>query len=134
MNTMAYLFRDRWYKSDACPFGIGGFSDQGISWRWEIPSEIRFRASVNLSELFATIISLWVDMIVGRLNRGDCSLSMGDSTKLARWIPKSNFNEFTYPEEPIQAEVRSIVCHHHTTMFMERGIKEYSQWFEGQKN
>jgi hypothetical protein len=112
----------------------GGFSNQGFAWRWEIPPELRFRASVNILEHLATIISPWVDMIAGRLNRGDCSLSMGDNTTSAGWIPKSNFNEFTYPEEPIQTEVSCIMCHHHATMFMERGIKEYSQWFEGQKN
>jgi hypothetical protein len=79
----------------------------------------------NLLEFMASIISPWIDILAGRLNRGDCALSMTDSTTSAGWIQKTNFKE--------DNATRSI-ARHHAALFIESDIKEYSQWFEGKKN
>ena len=67
MNTIAYRLPDRVYRNDSCPYGLGGYSDEGYAWRWEIPEELRFRASNNLLQHLANIVSPWVDIIAGRL-------------------------------------------------------------------
>jgi len=68
MNLVAFRKPTHVYRSDSCPFGLGGYSDQGFAWRFEIHEELRFRASNNLLEYIASIITPWVDMLAGRLN------------------------------------------------------------------
>ena len=134
MNLIAYLWPNRVYRSDACPRGLGGYSDEGFAWRWYLPPELQNRASSNLLEHVATVVSPWVDILAGRLKKGDCSLSMSDNTTSMGWLKGSNFNDFTYPDDPIQAEIRAEVCRHHAMLFMTNSIKEYSQWFPGEEN
>jgi hypothetical protein len=75
-------------------FGLGGYSDKGFAWRFEMPEDFLFGESNNLLEYIASMISLWVNMLAGRLNRSDCALSMMDSSTSARWLRKTNFQEF----------------------------------------
>ena len=133
MNMISYRYPQRVYQSDACPRCIGGFVHTGRGWRWSIPENLQFRASVNLLEHLATIVSSWLDIIEGGLKRGMCALSMGDSTTSAGWLVKSNFTDDKY-EDPIETKVRNIVCRHHATLFIDYEIREYSQWFPGEEN
>ena len=80
MNQIAYRKPTHVYRSDLCPAGIGGYSHKGFAWRWAIPSDLQFCASNNLLEHLAAVITPWVDIIAGRLQKGDCALSMTDST------------------------------------------------------
>ena len=77
------------------------------------------------------IISPWVDTLAGRLNNGDCSLSMTDSTTSKGWMQNRNFKE---DKNGIQATIRIEVAQSHMAGFMDHGIREYSQWFPGIKN
>ena len=132
MNLISYRRPTHIYRSDSCPFGLGGYSDEGFAWRFEIPLDLRFRASNNLLEFMASIISPWIDIIAERLSKGDCALSMTDSTTSAGWIRKTNFKEDIL--DPIEAKTRIKIARHHALVFIEKDIKEYSQWFEGEKN
>jgi hypothetical protein len=91
MNLVAFRRPTHVYRSDCCPFGLGGYSDEGFAWRFEITEDLWLRASNNLLEYVALIISPWVDLLAGCLNWGDCALSMTDSTTLAGWLCKTNF-------------------------------------------
>ena len=71
-------------------------------------------------------------MLAGHLERGDCALSMTDSTTAEGWMQKSNFNKVG--KDPVQATVRANATHHHTRLFMDAEIKGYSQWFAGKFN
>jgi len=86
MNLLTFRRPTHIYRSDSCPFGLGGYSDEGFAWRFEIQPGLRFRASNNLLEFMASIISPWIDILAGRLSRGDCALSMTDSTTSAGWL------------------------------------------------
>ena len=101
MNMIVYRRPTRVYQSDSCPAGLGGYSDQGYAWRFYIPKELQGRASNNLLEHIASVISVWIDIHNGRLKQGDCSLSMTDSTTSEGWTRKTNFREDG--KEPIQA-------------------------------
>ncbi len=97
-----------------------------------MPENLLFWASNNLLEYIASMISPWVGMLAGRLKRGDCTLSMTDSTRSVGWLRKTNFPEFIGENaDPIQSRVRIDIARHHTTLFLKAGIKEYSQWFPG---
>jgi hypothetical protein len=86
MNLLGFCFPDRSYYSDSCPAGLGSYSNQGFAWCFRIPDDLLFRASNNLLEFFAVIITLWIDIIGGRLSPGDCTLSMTDSTTAKGWM------------------------------------------------
>ena len=80
MNLLGFCSPNRIYYSDSCPAGLGGYSNQGFAWRFRIPGNLLFRASNNLLEFLAAILTPWVDIINERLSSGDCALSMTDST------------------------------------------------------
>jgi hypothetical protein len=83
------------------------------------------------------MISLWVDMLAGRLKRGDCALSITNSSTSAGWLHKTIFREFIGENtDSVQSRVRIYIARHHSTLFLKAGIKEYShsQWFSGWEN
>ena len=63
MNLITYRKITRAYRGDTCPQGIGGYSDRSRGWRWEIPKELRYRATLNMLEHIAVIIGPWIDLI-----------------------------------------------------------------------
>ena len=65
MNLLAFHAPDRIYHSDSCPAGLGGYSNEGHAWRFQIPTHLQFRATNNLLEYLAAIITPWVDIIAG---------------------------------------------------------------------
>ena len=142
MNLIAYLLPERVYRSDSCPYGLGGYSDMGIAWRWYIPEDLLFRATNNLLEHIATIIGPWLDMIQGRLRKGDCKLSIADSTTSCGWRKKTNFEtdpdlllaEEGTASDPIEGIVRMEVCRFDALLLLENEICDFSQWLEGAKN
>ena len=80
LNLIAFWQPTHVYRSDSCPAGLGGYSHKGFAWRFYLPDELKFRASNNLLEHLAAIITPWIDIIAGRLKKGDFTLSMTDST------------------------------------------------------
>jgi hypothetical protein len=132
MNQLVYRKPTHVYRSDSCPAGLGGYSHEGWAWRFYIPYELQGRASNNLLEHIASIITVWIDLLAGRLKPGDCSLSMTDSTTSEGWARKTNFKEDG--EEPIQATIRIEVARSHALRLLENNIKDYSQWFQGKAN
>ncbi len=135
MNLVAFHCPTHVYRSDSCPFGLGGYLDKGFAWHFKIPEDLRFRASNNLLEYIVSIISPWVDMLAGRLSQGDCALLMTNSSTSAGWLCKTNFQEIIGDDPgPVQARVQIKTACHHAILFLNAGIKEYSQWFPGQEN
>jgi hypothetical protein len=131
INLLTYRKPTHVYRSDACPAGIGGYSHEGFAWRFHLPDNLQFRASINLLEHLAGIITPWVDILAGRLTRGDCALSMTDNTTSAGWMQKSNFREEC---DPVQAAARISVARTHARRYMNLEIRDYSQWFRGKDN
>eukprot|EP00957_Ditylum_brightwellii_P179034 13637589-Ditylum_brightwellii.AAC.1 len=120
------------YRLDSCPWGLGGYSHEGWAWRFYIPDRLQFRASNNVLEYIAAVITPWIDIIAGRLRRGNCALLMTDSSTFEGWLKKSNFTELT--DDPIQATMKLEVCKSQLMCIMKNGIKDYSQWCPGKDN
>lgn len=132
MNLLAYLMPTHVYHSDSCPAGLGGYCNSGFAWRYYLPVELQFRASNNLLEFLAAIITPWIDLLNGRLCPGDCALSMTDSTTAEGWLRKTNFR--VNDEAPNQSEVRIEAARKFAILFTDHEIKSYSQWFPGKEN
>ena len=124
LNQIVYRRPTHVYRSDSCPSGLGGYSHEGWAWRFYIPYELQGRATNNLLEHIASIITVWIDILAGRLKPGDCSLSMTDSTTSEGWAHKTNFSKDN--EEPIQATIRIQVAREHAMRLLENDIKEFS--------
>jgi len=132
MNLIAFRRPTHIYRSDSCPYGLGGYSHEGFAWRFKLPENCRFRTSNNLLEFIASIITPWIDLISKRLRPGDCALSMTDSTTSAGWLKKTNFLE--KGSDSIEETIRLKIARQHASHFTNHDIKEYSQWFPGKKN
>ncbi len=91
LNSIAYRCPTHAYRSDSCLAGLGGYSNEGFTWRYYLDLHLKFQVSNNLLEHIVAIITPWVDIIVGRLTLGDCALSMTDSTMSEGWLKKTNF-------------------------------------------
>ena len=131
MNLITYPRPTHVYISDACPAGMGGYGHNGFAWRFYLPQDLLFRASNNLLEHMASIITPWVDILASRLSKGDCALSMTDSTTSEGWLWKSNFRE---DDDEVQASARIEVAQTHARRCMNHEIRDYSQWFLGKDN
>ena len=97
-----------------------------------MPDALQFHASNNLLEYLAAIITPWIDIIKRQLNPGDFALSMTDSMTAEGWMPKSNFVE--PDDDPIQATARVDAARKYESIFMQAGVKGYSQWYAGKSN
>ncbi len=83
------------------------------------PSHLQFRASNNLLEHLAAVITPWVDIIAGCLRKEDCALSMTDSTTSEGWLRRSNFKE---ENDLIQASTHIKVAREHARQYMDLEI------------
>ncbi len=132
MNFISFRHPTHIYRLNSCPYGLGGYSHEGFAWRLELPENCRFRASNNLLEFIASIITPWIDTISKCLRPGDCALSMTDSTTSTGWLKTTIFLEAGM--NPDKSTVRLEIARKHASHFIHHNIKEYSQWFPGKKN
>jgi hypothetical protein len=79
-------------RSDACEHGIGGYNlESGAAWRWEIPLELRGRATLNSLEFLAGYVAIAIEVARHTVQPQSCILSQTDSTSAAGWMHRSNF-------------------------------------------
>jgi hypothetical protein len=86
----------------------------------------------NLLKHLARIIIPWINILAGRLKKGDCTLLMTDSLTSEGWLRKSNFIKDS--KDPIQTTIRLKVAPNHASQYLLNKIWEYSQWFPGAAN
>ena len=126
------------YRSDSCPHGLGGYSSNGRAWRWYVPEELLYRATNNLLEHIASIITVWIDVIEGTLQPEDCILSMTDSSTSEGWHKKTNFKtdpvEADCDFDPEEAEVRTEICRQFAEICVKNKLVHHVQWFAGKQN
>jgi hypothetical protein len=132
MNLLTYRQPDVVYWSDACEYGIGGYSSRGRAWRWKIPSQLQHRAHINLLEFIAELTCIWIDIAEGSLNKEDCVLCFGDSMTAMGWLHRSNFKENYDSLETYNT--KTTVARHLAKLVLDHRIKLYSQWLQGQRN
>jgi hypothetical protein len=73
---------------------MGGYNIiTGRAWRWELPINLRLRTLINSLEFISSVVTIWIDILLGLLLLEDCILSQTDSSSAAGWLRKSNFAE-----------------------------------------
>ena len=132
MNYVALRAPTHCLRADACPWGIGGYSATGRAWRYYLPPHLLFRATLNMLEFLASVVTVWVEISEGRVPPLSCILSMTDSTTTAGWLRKSNFQEDDENSE--QLLCKQELAREHASRLLNSTIKEYPQWFQGEFN
>jgi hypothetical protein len=100
----------------------------GVAWRFEIPLNLRLRASLNSLEFIACVITIWVDILRNQISSEDCILSQSDSTSASGWLRKSNFTDSN------DSNIQMITARHLATLILDSKTCLYSQWFPGGEN
>jgi hypothetical protein len=132
LNLVSFRVPTHVFRSDAAEHGMGGFCGlSGKAWRLELPRDCRVGCregiSLNLLEFLGGIVSIWVEILAGRVPPGSCLQAQGDSTSSAGWLRKSNFSEHNHP---LQLEA----SRHLAFILLEASAILYSQWFPGKAN
>ena len=96
INNIIYVKHNVTVISDACPFGIGGFNDLGLAWRWKIPTELVGVFTLNLLEFLASAISIHLTLLQNP-DKQLHILAFTDSSSALGWLYKSSFNPITQP-------------------------------------
>jgi hypothetical protein len=120
LNTIAYRCPTHAYRSDSCPAGLGNYSNEGFVWRFYLEPKYQSHMSNSLLEHIVAIVTLWVNIIAGRLTHDNCALSMTDSTTSEGWLKKTNF--IKDGEEPIQATICLKVARLHASQSLSQGM------------
>ena len=92
MNLLVTREPDRICWSDACPFGLGGYSLSGRAWRLRIPmsSPIFGHQGVNnLLEFLGMAINIWLACLDSPEGE-HCILAIGDNTSAIGWLHNSS--------------------------------------------
>ena len=75
MNLLTFRAPDTTYIGDASEYGMGGFASHGRAWAYIIPCNLLNRAHINILKYLAQIISVWIDIIEGKLQSEDCVIT-----------------------------------------------------------
>jgi hypothetical protein len=129
LNLLTFRRPTHIFWSDACPSGLGGFSQHsGKAWRFEIPEEFlqAVKNQNNLLEFIASVISVWIEILDGAPSQS-CFLSFADNTSAVGWLHKANVNETA--NKPLESATR-----HFATLLVQANCCLYSQHFRGSEN
>ena len=85
MNNIVERLPTNIYISDSFPVSLGGMLIHERDWRYHIPRPPKGRISNNNREYIAEIITIWIDIIEGRMEKEDCVLALFDSSSTIGW-------------------------------------------------
>ena len=111
--------------TDACETGLGGFVDDGVAWRWAIPSDMLGLFSINLLEFIAAVVKIWLLLL--RCPRGRTILNFTDNSSALGWLYKASFN-------PVTHAAHDTVARHLATLLLKHDATLYSQHIKGSQN
>ena len=79
--------------SDACEWGLGGFTLQGRAWRYYLPSALLLRGSINLLEFLAAILTIKISIEQDdHKSKFPHILAFTDNSSAVGWLYHSTFN------------------------------------------
>ena len=115
MNLLTYREPTRINLTNAYKIGMVGLSSKGRAWRWQIPKTFWGRAHINLLELCAELVSIWIDIVEDTLDDEECLISMGDSTTDIGWLHKArkptpnNHPQLTLAKTILQRQLTDLI-------------------------
>ena len=132
LNLLTFRKPDIVYICDASEYGLGGFATHGRAWSYQIPVELRNRAHINVLEYLTQIVSIWLDILEGKVSKEDCVLSIGDNTSAMGWLRRSNFRQ--KDDTDTTWLVKQQLGRHLAELVLKADICLYQQWLKGSDN
>ena len=132
MNTISFCLPDICYFGDACNHGLGDWNHLGEFYGFVTPANLVGHAHINELEFLTCVIYPWLDIINGRILKGDCILVMGDSTTAMGWLHKSRYREKGETAE--RHAIRLKIARKLAELVIDNNLTLYSQWFPGKNN
>ena len=133
INLIVTREPDRICWSDACPFGLGGYSISGRAWRLQLPKGHPLRGHPginNLLEFTAMVVNVWLECLDSEGNQ-PCILAVGDSTSAIGWLFKTSKLE-SLPDGGYDAHL--FVARHLANVLIEHNCCLASQHIRGEAN
>ena len=110
--------------SDACEHGMGGYNENGLAWRFEIPQEHIGKFSINLLEFIAAVITIELTLNHGKNNQK--ILAFTDSSSALGWLFKASF--------PTSMPHHDTTARYLAASLIRRDSSLYSQHVPGKHN
>jgi hypothetical protein len=133
MNRVTIRQPTRLCISDACPWGIAGYSLRGRAWRIVIPHCTPLRGDSrfnNLFEFIGTAVTAWLECLDSTDDAEECILALGDNTSALGWIHRSG----RVKETSMSYKAIQMVARHLATVFLESTHCLASQHLKGDHN
>ena len=132
MNLVVFRKPEIVYICDASEHGLGGYTSHGRAWRLIIPNKVLGRAHINTLEYIAQLISIWIDVLEGRVKHQDCILALGDNKSALGWMRRSNFRQ--EEDDDISWRVKQKISRKIASLILNSEIVLYKQWLKGAHN
>ena len=90
INNIVFVKPSVTLWSDACEYGIGGYSGNGLAWRWIIPAAWHGKLTLNLLELIESEVTIYMKIL--QLGQGSHIMAFTDISSALRWMNKASFD------------------------------------------
>ena len=119
--------------SDACPYGMGGYSLSGRAWRLRIPTDHPVHGLAganNLLEFITMVVNVWLECIDSGHHELPCILAIGDSSSAIGWLFRTSALDLTLPIH----RAHPMVARHLASLLIEHDCCLASQHLRGDHN
>ena len=107
LNNITHTEYDSACWSDACEHGLGGMTDTGHMFSYEIPDHLRGIFHINFLEFIAARWAIYLSHMT--TDSQYCHIAhSGDNSSAVAWLQKSSFNSKSHPEH--SAASRDFAC------------------------
>jgi hypothetical protein len=131
MNNLTFRHPTHVSRVDASEHGLGGYSlVTGKAWRFEIPTHLRLRASLNSLEHLASYIQLAFEAATSGIPPSSVILTGTDSTTATGWLHRSSFDDSTPDDPPLRLWVARATAR----LLLDHSSTLFSKWFPGKEN
>jgi hypothetical protein len=128
MNNICLTAPSTIVFSDACEWGLGGFTEQGYAWCYLLPTSLRGRASINFLEFLAAIITIQLSLEEDtHATHNPHILAFTDNSSALGWLYHSTFNPVANPKHDELARYLA-------TMLFDNAASLHSEHIPGHAN
>ena len=90
INNIVFVKPSVTLWSDSYEYGIEGYSENGLAWRWKIPDTWHGKLTLNLLEFLASVVTIYMTIL--QLGQGSHILAFTDSSSALGWMHKAYFD------------------------------------------
>ena len=101
INNIVFVKPSVTLWSEACEYGKGVYSENGLAWTCKIPDAWHGKITLNLLEFLASEVTIYMTIL--QLGQGSHILEFTDSSSALGWMHKASF-------DPVNAEYHNVVA------------------------